>query len=471
MNCIVNVFRARQDQGRAVRGRTTDVRGARSRPRPRSSPARLMTRPPFTDADLDAMRVAVAIRSPTRSSTTSCVSRGIDDPHYLVQRLIAEHQRTLPPSEQIPSVRAYFAGPGPRCRSGPSASCCAKASSSSDVFGVHIASALFCALAADELHRSRRRAGPHAHDGTGLEHPPAARADRRDAARRHGRERRSDAPPFGPDTLLVPRAARRAAVPRRGPATCCATTELRRGGALGEPINQEDLLGHAHGVHRCRDRVARAVRRVVSTMRRSRCVRAPVVHRRLVSRHRSGALLSPQDRRPAHRCSGTSCRTCATRSRRRHAAPSDSGRLLMARAPRRGVRIAAVPLARTAARVHAPPHRVGVQRVPRTMPRAGWTRILLRAAAARQQDRCSTGVYYDLSGLAVRQADAAALPQLDRRCVRDPVPHPWRYEPIRRAWKLEPARATRATDSCVTRSRHARRDRCAPRALRCRALA
>ena len=220
------------------------------------------------------------------------------------------------------------------------------------VFGVHIASALFCALATDELHRRRRRAGPHAHDGTRLRHAPPPGADGRDVARRHGRERRGRRRArSAPDThsFRAPHGVR---------LFHAAVRHMLRNDpnydrdALGEPINQEDQLGTLLAFTVV---VIDALERFgvdVSDADRDAYVQLWFTAGSY-PRHRSGA--------PAHAAGPT------TRSPlqwdemlelRDTIAPSQRGSQRVrtvadARAPRRGVGVAPVPLARIAAGVHA----------------------------------------------------------------------------------------------------------------------
>ena len=66
-----------------------------------------MSPPQFTNEYLDGMR---RCGDPVADDVVEEFVRvgGVDDPRYLVQRLIA-HQRELPPADQVPAVRAYFA--------------------------------------------------------------------------------------------------------------------------------------------------------------------------------------------------------------------------------------------------------------------------------------------------------------------------------------------------------------------------
>ena len=213
---------------------------------------------PLTDAELaDARRRADPVADAIVSDFV--LSRGIVDPQYLVQRLIAEH-RTLPESEQIPSVRSYFQDPVP-LPEWAEPELLREGQRFFRTFGVHIASSLFCAslplsytavdgsvvlaLTAELVSNTRRRL---AQTGEMLLDVMGANDER-------------DAPPFGRRHLCVQSGTRRTAVPRRGPAHAASRREVRRGGA-GRADQPGGSPRHAHGVHRCGDRVARAVRRV-----------------------------------------------------------------------------------------------------------------------------------------------------------------------------------------------------------------
>ena len=157
--------------------------------------------------------------------------------HQLIQ-----HHRRLPPAEQIPSVRAYFDTPVP-LPPWADVAVLRRGQEIFRVFGVHIASALFCAslpmsyAAVDGsqvltrtmelVSNTRRRL---AQTGEMLLDVMGANDDRRRAPVRARNPR-------------VRRTARRAAVPRRGAAHAAAATPSTSARNSGEPINQEDLLG------------------------------------------------------------------------------------------------------------------------------------------------------------------------------------------------------------------------------------
>ena len=160
------------------------------------------------------------------------------------------HHRTLPESETDPFGAVVLPGPRSRCRSGPSPSCCDDGQRFFNVRRAHRERAVL-RVAADELHGSRRLARAHAHGRAGLD-------TRRRLAQtgemlldvmgandeRDGATVRCRAP-------CVPSAARRTAVPRRGPAHAASRPDVTTVAVLGEPINQEDLLGTLLGVHGC----------------------------------------------------------------------------------------------------------------------------------------------------------------------------------------------------------------------------
>ena len=191
MNCIVNVFRARQAKDVLYDGRTTDGRGAGGgRGHARTAPAsddrdRSSPTPISTDARRRADPVADAI---------------VED----FVRVARRRRSALPraAAHRAPSVGRCPSRAGPvgarrtsrTTRALPEwaerRAAAARAAVLPNVRRAHRERAVLC-VAADELHGRRRRASAHAHDGAGLGHAPAARADGRDVAGRHGCERRT----------------------------------------------------------------------------------------------------------------------------------------------------------------------------------------------------------------------------------------------------------------------------------------
>ena len=165
---------------------------------------------------------------------------GVDDPRYLVQQLIA-HQRELPPADQVPAVRAYFAQHADLPEWADIAAL-RRGQQFFNVFGVHIASALFCA--------SLPMSYTAPEGAQVLTHTMALVSDTRRRLAQTGEmlldvmgaNDAADAAPFGSDThsFHAPHGVRlfHAAVRymlRHDPTFDAA--------GLGEPINQEDLLG------------------------------------------------------------------------------------------------------------------------------------------------------------------------------------------------------------------------------------
>ena len=240
-----------------------------------------MTRPPFTDSSLDARR---GHGDPVADAVIADFVRvqGITDPQYVVHQLI-QHQRRLPPAEQIPSVRAYFDDSGSVAAVGR---CRGAASGPGDLPRLRSAhrERVVLRVAPDELRRGRRLAGSHADRGARVEHPPAPRAHRRDVARRDGCQRRSRRPPVRARNPRVRRTARRAAVPRRGAAHAPQRRRVpahatRRTDQPGGPAR------HAHRVHGRRRRGARTLRRAPRRRATGR-VRARVADCGISARHR-----------------------------------------------------------------------------------------------------------------------------------------------------------------------------------------
>jgi hypothetical protein len=101
-----------------------------------------MSRPAFTDAYLTSLR---ARADPTADAVVAdfVQSHGDTDPRVLVRELIA-HRRTLPPERQIPSVRAYFEQPV-ALPAWAEPDVLRRGRDFFNVYGVHIASALFSA--------------------------------------------------------------------------------------------------------------------------------------------------------------------------------------------------------------------------------------------------------------------------------------------------------------------------------------
>jgi hypothetical protein len=100
-----------------------------------------MDRPPFSDDYLTSLR---RCGDPEADAVVAdfVVQAGATNPRTLVEQLI-RHQGTLPPDAQVPSVCEYFERPAP-LPEWAEADMLRRGQEFFNVFGVHIASALFC---------------------------------------------------------------------------------------------------------------------------------------------------------------------------------------------------------------------------------------------------------------------------------------------------------------------------------------
>jgi hypothetical protein len=409
-----------------------------------------MTRAAFTDEYLDELR---SCGDPLADEVVEDFERvaGVDDPRHLVQRLIA-HQRELPAEDQVASVRAYFMQP-PDVPAWVDVELLRRGQRFFNMFGVHIASALFCA----SLPMSYSAA-----DGAQvLTHTMALVSDTRRRLAQTGEMLldvmgANDAAgglPFGPGapSYRAPHGVRlfHAAVRRmlRGdPAYDRAT--------LGEPVNQEDLLGTLLAFTVV---VVEALQRFGVDVEGGD--RDAYAHLWLTA----GALLGirPENllsRRteatePLHWDEMVELRDIIVR---RTAAPSVSGRTLMHALLDEEQGALPFPLKglpRACTRVLIGDHRSA----DLDLPPGGWTRVLLRPLPL--VNRIVFGrVYYDLSGWLFAKLTRSLYRSWIER-ASDPGPHPWRYEPVVTTWKLEPlhTRALRCARHPIT----TRRERCA----------
>jgi hypothetical protein len=198
-----------------------------------------MSRPAFSDTYLTSLRGRA---DPTADAVVADFVRahGDTDPRFLVRELIA-HRRTLPPERQIPSVRAYFEEPV-ALPAWAEPDVLRRGRAFFNTYGVHIASALFSASlpmsytavdgtqvlvrTAELVSNTRRRL---AQTGEMLLDVMGANDD-------------EGATPFAFDTASyrAPRGVRLFHAAVRHMLRADAGYDVAR---LGEPINQEDLLG------------------------------------------------------------------------------------------------------------------------------------------------------------------------------------------------------------------------------------
>jgi hypothetical protein len=393
-----------------------------------------MSRLAFTDAFLDSLR---ACADPVADTVVADFARvaPVHDPRYLVQQLIA-HQRRLPSEQQVPSVRDYF-GRCPELPPWADVDLLVRGQHFFNVYGVHIASALFCAslpmsyTAVDgarvltrtmalvsDTRRRLAQTGEMLLDVMGANDPPGTT-------------------PFAEATYSF-RAPHGVRLFHAAVRHMLHNDEPPFDTTAGEPINQEDLLG-----------TLLAFTVVV-----------------IESLERFGVPVSDRDRDayvqlwltagtflgidPSHLLTRTSgaiaplqwSELLALRDAivRRHAGASESGRVLMRAlldeaAESMPFGLKRVPRACTR-RLIGPEHSADLD-----VPAAGWTSLLLQPLPLL--NRVVFGrVYYDLSGW--------LFAKVTRNMYRDWIirsstsgPHPWRYEPVVAPWKLEPTR-TRA---------------------------
>jgi hypothetical protein len=391
-----------------------------------------MTRPPFTDSSLEALR---GHGDPVADAVIADFVRvqGITDPQYVVHQLI-QHQRRLPPAEQIPSVRAYFDTPVP-LPPWADVAVLRRGQEIFRVFGVHIASALFCASlpmsyaavdgskvltrTAELVSNTRRRL---AHTGEMLLDVMGANDDRA-------------ALPFAPETHAYQ-------APHGVRLFHAAVRHMLRNDAEyqrtqpGEPINQEDLLGtltvftvvvvealERFGVH-------------LDAAQRDAYVRVWLTAGYLLGIDPI-ALLSRRE--PGEVALGweelVDLRDAIAR---RHVGPSASGQRLMAALldeeseplpfPLRGL-----PGACTRALIGAEYSEY------LAIPPAGWTRVLLQPLPLVNRLLFNRR-YYDLSGWLFARVTRSLYGNWIAVANADTDGgHPQRYRPVWRAWNLEPA--------------------------------
>ena len=371
MNCIVNVFRARQAQGRAVRGRAAHAGGAgvgRRRARRRrvhdatAVHGRISRRVCATCGDPGRRRGGRGLRARRRRRRSAL-------PRAAAHRAPA---RRLPPAEQVPVRARVLRRAMPRSPRGRTSTQLQRGQRFFNVFGVHIASALFCG----SLPMSYTAA-----DGAQvLTHTMALVSDTRRRLAQTG-EMLLDV--MGANDGAGSRSVRAATRPRSARRTVCGCSTPRSGymlrndpsydrDALGEPINQEDQLGtllaftvvvidalERFGVPTCPMPIA---------TRTCSCGSPPATF----LGHRSGAPAEPAARTTRFRCSGTRWSSSQTRSPVATRPRASRDRLLMRALLAEESEALPFPLRGLATRVHAPPDRRRLQRRPgRSAWRAG----------------------------------------------------------------------------------------------------
>jgi ER-bound oxygenase mpaB/B'/Rubber oxygenase, catalytic domain len=389
-----------------------------------------MGRPPFSDAYLTSLR---ARGDPDADAVVSdfVAQAGETDPRALVQQLI-RHRRTLPPDAQVPAVRDYFERPVALPEwAEPEA--LRRGQEFFNAFGVHIAAALFCGslpmsytavdgtqvlLQTEELLR---------HTGRRIAQTGEMLLDVMGA---------NDAPGTVPFTFDAP--SYRA--PRGVRLFHAAVRHMLRNERdydrqkLGEPINQEDLLGTLIAFTVV---VIQALERFgvqMSEEQRDGYVRLWLTVGYLLgidpallgSRRHDGPV--PLDFDELVELEGTIAR--------RHAGPSSAGRALMS-----------TLLAQQSAGLPHP-----LKALPRACTRyligdtystylgiapARWTALMLKPLP--RVNRVVFGrVYYDLAGwLSAKVARNLYRTWIAHASVTEP--NPWRYDAVVRPWKLEPA--------------------------------
>jgi ER-bound oxygenase mpaB/B'/Rubber oxygenase, catalytic domain len=389
-----------------------------------------MSRPPFTDDYLASLR---ACGDPEGDAVVADFVAEVGDanPKLLVQELI-QHQRTLPPERQVPSVREYFARAAP-LPAWADADVLRHGQEVFSVFGVHIASALFCASlpmsytavdgtqvllrTAELVSHTRRRVaqtGEMLLDVMGANDPPGT-------------------PPFAADapSYRAPHGVR---------LFHAAVRHMLRNDpgydreALGEPINQEDLLGTLvaftvvviEALERFGVPLAAEQRDAYVRLWLTAGVLLGITPESLESRRQDGPLAIGWEELVALRDAIA----------RRQAGASTAGRVLMAALL--AEQSEAMPFPLKALPRSCTRYLIGDEYCDYlAVPAAGWTGLLLRPLPV--VNRVLFGrVYYDLAGW----LSAKVTRRLYRAWIAraaGPGPHPWRYEPVVRSWKLEPA--------------------------------
>ncbi|MGH8977248.1 MAG: oxygenase MpaB family protein [Acidimicrobiia bacterium] len=404
----------------------------------------------FTDEYLDGMR---SCGDPLADEVVEDFERvaGVEDPRYLVQRLIA-HQRELPPADQVLSVRAYFEQP-PEIPAWVDVELLRRGQRFFNMFGVHIASALFCA----SLPMSYTAA-----DGAQvLTHTMALVSDTRRRLAQTGEmlldvmgaNDASGSHPFAPGTssFRAPHGVRlfHAAVRRmlRGDPSYDRST-------LGEPVNQEDLLGTLLAFTVV---VIEALERFgvqLDEQDRDSYVHLWLTAGALLGIHPENLLSRRTDAAvPLRWDELVELRDVIAR---RNAASSESGRVLMRALldeEREALPFPLKGLPRACTR-----QLIGDEySAYLDVPPAGWTRVLLRPLPL--VNRTVFGrVYYDLAGWLFAKLTRCLYRSWISRASQ-PGPHPWRYKPVVTTWKLEPLH-TRAW-RCARHPVATRRERCA----------
>jgi hypothetical protein len=410
-----------------------------------------MSPPEFTNEYLDGMR---RCGDPVADDVVEEFVRvaGVDDPRYLVQRLIA-HQRELPPADQVPAVRAYFAQHADLPEWADIATL-RRGQQFFNVFGVHIASALFCA--------SLPMSYTAPEGAQVLTHTMALVSDTRRRLAQTGEmlldvmgaNDAAGAAPFGPDThsFRAPHGVRlfHAAVRymlRHDPTFDAAV--------LGEPINQEDQLGTLlaftvvvlDSLERFGISVSDDDRDAYVQLWFTAGTFLGIDPELLLSRRTEAAAPLQWDE----------MRELRDLIAHRNAGASESGQLLMRallaeEAESVPFFLKGIPRACTR-------YLIGDQNsADLKVPRAGWTRVVLRPMPLINKTFFRR-VYYDHTGWLFAKLTRC----LYRNWIAqssEPGPHPWRYEPVVASWKLEPVhvRAGRFARHPIANGR----DRCAP---------
>jgi len=411
-----------------------------------------MTRPAFTDDVLDSLRQR---GDPVADQVVGdfIQARGVVEPRELVQLLIRERE-ALPEREQLQSVRDYFDQPVP-LPTWAEAALLREGQEFFAVFGVHIASALFCAslpmsyAAVDGSQVLTRTAELVSHTRRRLAQTGQMLLDVMGANDDH------DATPFAPGTpsYRAPHGVRlfHAAVRRM-----LRADRNYDPAKLGEPINQEDLLGTLisftvvviDSLERFGIRVEARQRDAYVRLWLTAGFLLGIEPDLLLTRNGSGDEPLDWDE------------LCALRDliARRHAGPSTSGRILMAALLAEETEplpffLRGLPRACTR-------HLIGEPYIGYlAIPPAPLASVLLRPLPL-VNSLLFRRRYYDLTGwLFARVTRDMYRSWIAASDPGDAGQHPWRYEPIERAWKLEPVR-TRATRVArhpieVTRGRRA----------------
>jgi hypothetical protein len=391
-----------------------------------------MTRSPFTDSYLDTLR---ACSDPVADAviTDFVQVQGITDPQYVVQQLI-QHQRTLPPAEQIPSVRAYFDTPIP-LPPWADVAVLRQGQEVFRVFGVHIASALFCASlpmsyaavdgsrvlarTAELVSNTRRRL---AHTGEMLLDVMGFNDDRA-------------ALPFAPETHAY-------GAPHGVRLFHAAVRHMLRNDdeydvtQRGEPINQEDLLGTLTVFTVV---VVEALERFgvkLDASQRDAYLRVWLTAGFLLGIEPT-ALLSRRERGDVA-LGWEELVDLRDAIAGRHVGPSPSGQLLMSALLEEESEPLPFPLRglpRACTRTLIGPEYSEYLAIPPP----GWTRFLLQPLPLVNRLLFNRR-YYDLSGWLFARVTRSLYGNWISVASADPGGgHPQRYRPVWRAWNLEPA--------------------------------